>query len=458
MKSIYRCLVMVICVAALSGCKVGYFHAETTLSSDGSVERAILQPKSKTPDAAREPVSWEKTGFTAEKSFDDFAGDIRKLPLADDGNDYFAAWTKVASANDLPEHFAKLSGDESFTSRFERQFERRDLGLLIEFVWEETLTDVVTLDEFRKARVEGIELFVRLLETTLNQALDEEYDTTKLMDWIRNEGAAFAMDATDLVYDFARAKARSLPDNSHDDVRTRQFVTLCEEYGFIGLFDESGSLQQEAVLKLAESIIQKTVERRDGKPLDAELIRDLLDASGWSGNDGQSPVAERLKGEWKRAIEAQPGGSEAVEKQAKNLVARIQGVHGVSTEKFRFMMTFPGVVVQTNGVLVSDDRVSWQFSGSDAWPAGFSMTGRSLLDESGKIDELKKWRETVHRETLLRVRDLVSKDQQLTEVLKKCRATGNLTPLRELADSSDDGDTVDRSRRLLTLLVPVDDN
>ena len=458
MKTSHRCLV--VCLVVLAGCKVGYFHTETTLLPDGSIDRAILQPKVGTPEAVQEPAVWDRAGWTTEKSFTDFQSGIRELRLANASNDYFAAWVKSESPNSLPDHFVKTAVDESFVSHFERRFQRRDLGLLIEFTWEETLTDVVTLEGFRAAREEIIEWLCRIAELTLAGTLDEEHDTSKLLVWLRNEGAAFVIDVTDTVYDFARAEARTLPDDVRSDDLKRRVIELCERHGFGELFDEAGEFQDNRFPKIAAEIIRRTVVRKDGEIIDENVIQGLLEAIGMADKGRKSPVAGSLEKEWKRVVDKHEGGQEAFEKRLKNLVARIQGVHGgvipVSTETFRFVMDFPGVVVQTNGVLLSDNRVRWQFRSSDAWPSGLTMAGRALLDDSGSIEELARWRQTLNRESLVRVHDLLTNDARLVNALKKCRSEANLIPLLDLANSEDDEKLARQAERLLREFLPVD--
>lgn len=454
-----RCLAL--CVLVLAGCKAQYFHAETTLSADGSVDRAILQPKGSTPKAAQEPAAWDTTGWTSEKSFEDFQGGIRDLKLAETGSDYFAAWINAKSASKLPDHYVRPAIDDQFSSRFERQFKRRDLGLLTEFTWRETLTDVVTLEEFRKARAEGIDLLCEIVEPTLNTGLGEEYDASKLMAWFRDEGTAFVLDVTDLFYEFGRAGAESIDDDSRSAAFQKRFFEICQQHGFAEIFNDEDSLEEKLVRRVATAIIRENVVRRDGEALGDDVIHGLLGAAGLSSDHEKLPIAKALVKEWKLVINDRDGGKEAFESQAKNIVSRIQGVHGgflpVSTEQFRFVMTFPGMIVQTNGELLADDRVRWLFRGADAWPSGFTMIGRSLLDESESIDELSDWRHGLNRVAMIRLYDLVTQDPQLIDALKKCRIAGNLAPLRKLAESSDDGNLAALSRKVLNLLAsPAD--
>ena len=451
------CRCLAILLLPVSGCKVGYFHAETTLNPDGSVERAILQPVVSTPESALKPDVWDRSGWTTQKSFADFSGGIRELKLVKGGKDYFAAWKKAESAADLPDHYTKLAVDEKSTSRFERSFVKRDYGLLTEYSWQETLNDVVTLEDFRKARQELIDLLCEVVEPTLKESLGKEHDTSKLMDWLRGDGSEFVIDVTNALYDVASSKLYPISDDSAGDVFKQRIIKVCEEHGFGEVFDESGGFQEKAVRKLAMEIVRKNLPRRDGKPTEKDVIRGVVGATGLSNKDEKTPVARSLSGSWFQAVAARPGGKERFETDLKKLATRLQGVHGGcllgSPEDFRFVMTFPGVVVETNGVILADDRVRWQFGAVEAWPSGISMRGRSLQDNSAGVNGLKAWRKSLNREALTRLLDLTAGDERLIAVLVKCRKAGDLSPLEEFSKSFDDADVVASANRILGLLT-----
>lgn len=454
-----RCLAVVLLTA--SGCKVGYFHAETILKPDGSVERAILQPVSSTPEAALKPDVWDKSGWTTQKSFADFPGGIRELKLAKGGKDYFAAWKTVDSVADLPNHYTKLAVDEKSTSRFERSFVKRDYGLVTEYSWQETLTDVVTLEDFRKARQELIDLLCEVAEPTLEESLGKEHETSKLMAWLQGDGSEFVIDATNALYDVASSKLHPISDKAAEDVFKQRIIKVCEEHGFGELFDESGGFQEKAVRKVTMEIVRKNLPRRDGKPVEQDVIRGVVGATGLSNKDEKTPVARSLSGSWNQVVAARQGGKEQFETDLRKLATRLQGVHGGfllgSPEDFRFVMTFPGVVVETNGVILADDRVRWQFGAVEAWPSGISMRGRSLLDNSAGVNGLEAWQKSLNREALTRLLDLVAGDERLIEVLVKCRKADDLSPLVEFSKSFDDADVVASASRILGLLKPKDE-
>ena len=454
MHPFYRCAA--VCLLAISGCKVGYFHAETKLSPDGSIERAILQPEGATPEAARKPTAWTKFGSTHERSFADFQGGILDIEFTDGGKDYVAAWTKVDSEAELPDHYIKRAVDEISSSHFERRFERRDYGLLIEFAWQETLTDVVTLVDLRKSRQELIDLLCDVSETALQDSLGEEHDTSKLAAWLRNEGAAFAIDATDVLYDLAGSKVRPVSNASGAEVLKLRIIRVCQEHGFEELFNEAGDFQDKAIRKIAMKIVQENVTRLDGKSLDKRVSKGIVGATGLSDEDKNSPVSKQLQKSWKQIVAERPGGKEGFENNVKKLVTGIQGVHGGlllrSPEEFRFVMEFPGILVETNGVLLANNRVRWQFAGADAWPSGYAMTARSLFDNSSEMDELKQWRDSLSRQSVAQYFDLVAGDQRLIDVMQECRKAGDLSPLEDFIRIFEAAEVAAAARKLLRLL------
>ena len=149
---------------------------------------------------------------------------------------------------------------------------------------------------------------------------------------------------------------------SQEETLKQRIIAVCERHGLPGLLDESGSFQEKVAEQHARRIVGAVVVRRDGEKLTPEDVSGLL---GGVSKGRKSPVGKRFGKEWDRVIKSRPGGEEALTKQIFNLTSRIGGVHrGLipsSTEDFRFTMTFPGMVVKTNGILRGDNAVRWQF-------------------------------------------------------------------------------------------------
>ena len=69
-----------VCSALLGGCGEEIYRYETRLHSDGSLERAIYQPCSQTPEEAIKPVLWQAITFVEERPHESWDGPISKLP------------------------------------------------------------------------------------------------------------------------------------------------------------------------------------------------------------------------------------------------------------------------------------------------------------------------------------------------------------------------------------------
>lgn len=450
---------LIIGAIVVSGCKVEYFHTQTTVFPDGSIERAILQPGSRTPDEAKDPAVWDRMTWSTEKSFDAFHGDIRRTPQADSDNDrtYLAAWKKIGPEEALPDHFVKSGRDETFSSRFERKLERRDLGLVVEYIWNETLTEVVTRAGIKAARQEGMSLFLKLMEPALSRSLGDEYDISELIQWFQNDAHSIVADLTDELYDLSSSASRPVDEKEYAAIRHRRVVAVLEAQGLTGFFDTAGTLREDVLLQFIRETIRRTIRRRDGLPINAEVVDGLVGVFQQSDEEPQSELSQRVALEWKQAVDSQPGGKDAVERQVRNLMTRICGVHGEllpkSTDAFRFTMKLPGSVVETNGQIAAIDRVQWNFRARDAWPEGYTMSCRSLQLQTEGIPELHEWTAMQNQAQLLGLYNLIARDPAIIASFKECRSAKNMEPLKQLATNSDDQDTVVRSRQVLRLLL-----
>ena len=73
---------LVVLAACVTGCGPNHVrHTQTTLLPDGSVDRAVLLPLKDTPEAVLKDDAWTQATYMRQKTFDDFTGEIRKLPL-----------------------------------------------------------------------------------------------------------------------------------------------------------------------------------------------------------------------------------------------------------------------------------------------------------------------------------------------------------------------------------------
>lgn len=439
----------VLLLFVLAGCRTGYYHTQTTWHEDGSVERAILQPAK---DSQSE-VSWDNSWSTSERSFD-FDGDIRKIKPVEDGS-YFAAYGKVDSWNRLPRHYLKEGPNSEFKSTFERDAKTTDYGLVIEYSWKETLTDVVRLSDGRKALGEGAELAGRYLQFVYDQALGGEYDASRLNKWVTTEGRAWAEEFFDVLYE---AALRGV------DVRgggaRAELARVCRDHGLSVTLKEADKDRDEIELRrFLIQLCRKTIRKSNGDEIEARLVESIV-AAIIKNQDTEEPDVEKLKRDSESASEeferSWPDGPEALHSFRDGILVRIFGLHGFplsSPEEFRFQMAIPGEIIETNGRLVRDGRVQWTFSGTQAWPSGHSMNVRSLAPASEAIGLLagKSFKPT--RENLTRIIDIVAADEPLLAAIQKCRKEGSPKPLIAYHEEvSGNGESLARLLLLLKLL------
>ena len=138
---------------------------------------------------------------------------------------------------------------------------------------------------------------------------------------------------------------------------------------------------------------------------------------------------------WNRKLSC---GREAFELKLAKLATRIWGVHcvflGSSLEKFQFTLDLPGVIVEADGVLLSDSKVQWQFSASNAYPAGYRMHVKSLDDRTVDIpgtDSGGVQRKPLTRGELLEIVKRLHADETLLAVARECQAARTFAPLLE---------------------------
>jgi len=103
-------------------------------------------------------------------------------------------------------------------------------------------------------------------------------------------------------------------------------------------------------------------------------------------------------------------------------------------------MQLPGEVVETSGQLVDADTVEWQFSASDAWPAGVVMTARSLQGQTERFKDSLTPNFVPTREKLLQLAATIGDNEPFHAALRACREQSNAAPLKKFEDGLPDDD------------------
>lgn len=430
-------------IGGVPGCTTHCTRIETVVGDDGSVDRAFLQPKDRTPDSARSPGDWRTVTSLPRQQAEHFAGTIRHLKHRPRENvdDYAAAWGHFATVADIPAHYVRTGGTEaSPESRLVPKLQIIDRGLLQEFVWTEVLTGNIEFHDFRDARADLFRFVSSLYEYMLSRALSDDYDVTRLVRWIRTDGRDWFYDVTDELY------VSGLPLTPEEEARFSAAVLKISRHRSFGppdlteddLLDDSGSFDIDRVLPI---VLRHYVRRLDGQPLsDSEVsgISRLFFLNFDTGDELQ----QKLEAAKLEAIQKYPGGEDAVEHLQEELLARMFGVHGTGVlepEDIICELTVPGRIIETTGTVLGDSSVRWHFRAARAWPRGYVMACRSLLDRTSAVPELAAAGRRPDRRTLLRLRHLAGQDEVLTACLIRCYEQRSLAPLRQLVRDEGEG-------------------
>jgi hypothetical protein len=412
------------------------YRSEAVWLGDGSVDRAIYQEIAVTPDSVRRPELWQQVTYAASPEKlerEGWSGRITQLPVNPSGtHTYFAAWGRFQSPQAIPDYvlFKAPEGIALSDGKLVRDCRRKDYGLVVEFAWKETLTDVVRLDDMRRAREELADLLIDLWQSAFERTLGQDYDQTGLVKWLRTEGKAWLAELTDFA--FAHCAAKKGP--AADRELWKGLAGICTAHGLP--LQVAGKLvnddQVEQIVK--EFVVGKlclyVVHKRDGKPLGKEMA-----AAWWadfSNKDGQSTV---FAPSFKKVIETKYASSEEFERRMAELLARVFGLYYsariFSNEHFDCTLTVPGEIVETNGQLLASSRVRWQFQAEAAYPLGYVMECRSLFVDAEAQKQLLPGAPLASREAMLELVSLVAGKERLAEALVECRRKKSMAPLYE---------------------------
>jgi len=413
-------------VVGMCGCSADYYRAETRVHSDGSVDRAIYQPRKETPRKSRRVDVWKGTTAAERIEPGDWLGPIDELPTAkeDDKHPYFVAWGSFKSADKIPAHYVRYSPDKSRHGRLVARSARKDLVFVTEHRWRETLTDIVTLDDMHIACRELARLAISHVDEVLAKGLGAETDHSRLITWLNGEGTRWFVELAD-VYFAAGARQQFTTDN---EAVTKAFERVCARHGL-------NRLDEKSIADFAAAKLRKLLRRKDGTPVTDETIESILiwltlkKVKNEQGKSKTSPLEDVSK----EVVNRKHGGQEAFATKLGSLISRIWGVHGpyaTSLQKFNYSLVMPGRIVETNGRLESDNRVRWLFGGGEAYPFGYHMTCRSLEPNVAAMKKLLGRQPLRSREFLLIYADIVAGDKPLLAVLKRCVKQNDMAPLK----------------------------
>lgn len=463
MNARWLCCLLVLAVGC--GPKPPQHHSQSELLPDGSIERVVLQPQGSIlkRDEWDLVASIEK-GRTFERFDGDLSTPVTPAQLASDdpvegplAKVEMVLARKIVKRGDQPPHSVEYRNeqlpDQVSSFRVERVI--NEYGLLTEFRWTETLTEVVDLVEARRARREFGELFMGRIELAAQQLFEPEYDATEVLKWLRTDGL-------ESFEDLAQAWLQTSRDHRVDG-RNAAFVKVAdkilaeqcrklqiEPVGFAKFMELPKEAQDEFATKFFARLLTQKLKRRDGKPVEERrVLEQFLDEKQ------QQPHA-RVDAAYEAAFDEFPGGRKAFNDRAERLAAKHFGIHGLAdifgrAEHFRCTVKMPGIVVETNGILIGDRDVQWKFQRNEAYPDGYAMQARSVVPNAAAISGLRAdW--PTNRRCWLRLIELVEADTELAESLRQCGKQKSLDPLEQLLQTAPQLETRDRARKLLSAL------
>jgi formylglycine-generating enzyme required for sulfatase activity len=428
-------------------------YVHTVVHPDGSVDRSIVQSPGLTPDAARRPGIWRDTRMTKVAPDLPWDGSLTALVPTTKKEDetYFAATGHFPSVAALPDHYAEQTADGNASSRLVRSYTSRDLGLVTEHVWTETLTDIVGPDEARRAREEWAAINERLLRSALDEGLGPDYEYSGYVDWVSGTMRSLASAFLEARIE-SRARAADAQRGGTDVEEIAKRIAARK-----GLAFEEGAL--ETLIRQKTSAL---VHRRDGRDLDPALIKAVargvmdLGDGGAVFSGGREGIAAGFKEGRDRVIDRDFGGPEAFAKRMKGLLERALGIGYDDSERtLHFELTLPGIVVETNGTLWGEGDVAWAFKLDDAALFGYTMRCRSLEADAAGQRAVLAAEPVTSRNAELQYMGLVESAAELRDIIERSvreRSGAVLQAYRAAVAPRQDPELTDATERLATLL------
>ncbi len=462
MRALQAIVVALLCGAVI-GCESEQFRAETRLLPDGSLDRMVYQPANRTPEKAQAKAAWLESDLVPKAE----SAEQRRQPLSALSDDlrtrrtgtntpYWLAKGKFADAHAIPDHLVFEAPKGLPNGRLARTLERLDAGFVTEWIWEEILTDAVTLSDQRLARIEVADLAATLTIAACADAWGPDYDLKPLEQWLRKDATACFQELCDLLVQQALTIHRT-PKNPDDF--TARAAKIVQRFG-LDLLDPQQQVikdQQELqkrVLAFLTSNLERLVRDKQDQPLRPELLADTIKTLAPSeSQDPEKPEVEtRLTQAFHRAISGQFGSKDKFDEQANRLGVRILGLynwpilHGERT--FNYRLEVPGVVLETNATMLGEQTLRWSFDAAEAFPLGYPMRATvAVLNQEAWKKYFPRARFD-NREVLVEYLELVAEDDNLRAALNDLAMRNDATAWKTWQIEHTD------AKRLLALLQP----
>ena len=315
-------------------------------------------------------------------------------------------------------------------SRLVRTYTKRDLGLVTEHEWTETLTDIADPNVMAKAREELAQINMTLLRAALDAGLGRDYQYEDYVRWVgETEKSFFAVIVEASIW---KRASRGVPED--ESFEKKMAATLSEQYGvpWLGADDSEDALK--AVVKEKTGAL---IKRRDGGAVAPAIVDLIVDAVWRIGTGGSGLVSfDDLEGGstfaagLKRAAAADFGGAEALDKKGEILFERMGGVTLFQASRpYAFSLTLPGTIVETNGTLDADSRVRWTFDLEEAFAFGYTMRCRSIEPNLAAQRAALGAERITSRAAMLRYVDLVGGRDEVLAVVARAVGARSTAPL-----------------------------
>ena len=451
-----------------TGCDTDHFLAETRLLPDGSLERVVYLPQAQVPEAVQKSDVWQaKRNLSQVASVEQHQHSLSELirrpelgsPPAKDKPLYWVASGKFPDVAAIPDYVKFEAPAELPTGHLERRLQRRDAGLVTEWVWDETLTDIITLSDQRLARDSAAEIALGIHLPACAEAWGPEYDLKNFERWLRQDVIQCCQELCDLYLEKSLNKHRRLSNN---DELYLQGAKILQRYG-LNVFDarqqviKDNKLFAERLRAFVDENLQRHVRDKQDRPLSLELRQDALQTLFPKERDDEDVPDEdtetRLAQAITRATLSRFGTQENFDEAIARLVARIFGLYAfpllAPKRQFEYRMDFPGIVLQTNGTVIGDRTIRWRFEASEAYPLGYQM--HAVVAEVNTTALAKYFPDATleKREHLAEFLDFIAEDDSLRDALSELVTKDDPTAWKQWKFDNLD------ATRLFTILHPA---
>ncbi len=440
MTKLFRWPILALCLLGFScvGCgPPAAFQIETIIHSDGSCDRTIWQPKGKfLPDQALKP-EWKARWKTVADASGRPGG--ARSWASDDQLKYFIARGTFTNPREIPPHYhyADPEVPDAGSSELERTYERKDFGFVVEYRWQEKLTNIVTLSGFVKGRDEVLDMLLPVYTDAIEKIFSKDYDVSRFVTFVRSDVRRFLENVSIVWYD-AAVRGRILDDRGRLDsaLKNRVFQEV-ERLGFdpklvaqasTAAPDEQAS--SRAANALFSHLIVQHFRHRNGNAVTTDEA-DKLVAAISKNLLYEGAIREQTK----RMDDLFTGDDK---KRFKRALVRMMGLYASLSflfsgggPEYDFAIVLPGEIIESNGTRLRAGRTRWKFNSGETFPDGYDMKARSIwIDREGQqkvlgrvvIDDEAKAMEFI---------ELAGGEGPVLDALGKLRQTGDRNAFRQ---------------------------